>query len=82
MEKKELLEIIKFLGGKNNLIKFWNCMTRLRFQVKDESKIDFDKIKEIKGVLGTQKQNDQYQVIVGPSANKYFEILKKRVRSK
>ena len=79
MEKKELLEIIKFLGGKDNLIKFWNCMTRLRFQVKDESKIDFDKIKEIKGVLGTQKQNDQYQVIVGPSANKYFEILKKEL---
>lgn len=79
MDKKILLELVKHLGGKENITKFWNCMTRLRFKLNDYSLINEEEIKKLKGVLGVQKQNDQYQIIVGPSANKYFSILEKEL---
>ena len=79
MDKKILLELVKYLGGKENITKFWNCMTRLRFKLNDYSLINEEEIIKLKGVLGIQKQNDQYQVIVGPSANKYFSILEKEL---
>lgn len=79
MDKKILLELVKYLGGKENITKFWNCMIRLRFKLNDYSLINEEEIIKLKGVLGIQKQNDQYQVIVGPSANKYFSILEKEL---
>lgn len=55
MDKKILLELVKYLGGKENITKFWNCMTRLRFKLNDYSLINEEEIIKLKGVLGIQK---------------------------
>ena len=38
--------ILKLLGGKENIRTIDNCVTRLRLEVEDTSKIDQDKLKQ------------------------------------
>lgn len=59
-------EIIKDLGGKENLISAVYCMTRLRIVVADMGKVDKKAIKEAEGVLGYVEQGNQAQIILGP----------------
>lgn len=59
-------EIIKDLGGKENLISAVYCMTRLRIVVADMGKVDKKGIKEADGVLGYVEQGNQAQIILGP----------------
>lgn len=70
--KKVAGEVVELLGGKENITHALHCVTRLRFNLKDESKADMNAIKKIKGVVGTAIQNDQYQVIIGPMVGDVF----------
>lgn len=80
MEKLNLAqEIIKNCGGKDNIFKAWNCITRLRFHLKDNSKADINAIQTLNGVLGAQFQGDQFQVIIGNEVMKVFEGIKKEL---
>lgn len=63
--KKISSEILTALGGKDNLKSYENCMTRLRVYPVDRSKVDFDRLKKITGVLGVVDA-EQIQVILGP----------------
>ncbi|PLR35214.1 PTS sugar transporter [Chimaeribacter coloradensis] len=75
--------IIPLMGGNNNINKIWHCMTRLRFDVVDESRIDWDGIKKLPGVLGAQYQHDQAQVIIGPQVTLWYQaIMENRVPAK
>lgn len=67
--------IIHLVGGADNINKAWHCMTRLRFSLIDENKIDQSEIKKIPGVLGAQIQSDQFQIIIGPQVNSWYEQL-------
>lgn len=67
--------IISLVGGADNISKAWHCMTRLRFSLIDENKIDQSAIKKIPGVLGAQIQSDQFQIIIGPQVNSWYEQL-------
>ena len=56
-------QIVKNVGGKENVTDCWHCVTRLRFTTKDKSKVNIDKIKSLKGVMGAQWSNEQFQVM-------------------
>ena len=58
-------QILENVGGKENVTSAVHCMTRLRINYKDQSKINVDAIKGIKGVLGAQFSGTQFQVIIG-----------------
>ena len=61
-------DIVKLAGGVENIDTLGSCMTRLRFTVKDASKVKpLPDFKSVPGVLGAVLQNGQYQLIVGPS---------------
>ena len=69
--------IIEELGGEKNIKSVMHCMTRLRFVLKDESTVNDEKVKKIKGVMGVMKKGGQYQIIIGNNvSNCYKEVLK------
>jgi PTS system beta-glucosides-specific IIC component len=66
MNNRELAkEILKLVGGEKNITHLTNCVTRLRFQLKDEKKVNVTQLNQLDGVLGTQFQGGQFQVILG-----------------
>lgn len=76
--KNEILvkEIIDAVGGKKNIQNVAHCITRLRFSLVDGTKFDSDRIKRLKGVLGTTVANNQYQVIIGNQVDEvYKEVM-------
>ncbi|MCT1901995.1 beta-glucoside-specific PTS transporter subunit IIABC [Oceanobacillus sojae] len=77
MEVKEQAKIIlESVGGESNISSITHCVTRLRFVLKDETKIDNQMIEQLDCVLGIQKQAGQFQVIIGAKVEKvYKEIL-------
>ena len=63
--KQLAMEIVKHVGGKENIISLTHCVTRLRFQLKDESKADDEILKNMDGVVTVMKSGGQYQVVIG-----------------
>lgn len=73
MEKKKLAKaIVELLGGKDNITNCVHCVTRLRFNLLDDSKIDREAIEKLDGVLGITEQGGQFQVIIGASVEEVF----------
>lgn len=70
-------KILHKLGGKENVISLVHCMTRLRFTLKDESIVDDESVKKIKGVMGIMKKAGQYQIIIGNDVANVFAELNK-----
>lgn len=58
-------DIIKNVGGKENVISLTHCVTRLRFQLKDESIANTDILKNMDGVVTVMQTAGQYQVVIG-----------------
>ncbi len=58
-------DIIKNIGGKENVNSVTHCVTRLRFKLKDESKANTDALKNMDGVVTVIKSGGQYQVVIG-----------------
>lgn len=69
--------IVKCVGGKENIVSITVCMTRLRTDIKDLSKVDRDTLEKTDSVNGVQISGNYIQIILGPGkVNKvYKEIL-------
>ena len=69
-------DILKHVGGKENVNSLKHCVTRLRFDLKDESKADDDYLKNCDGVVTVVKAGGQYQVVIGNHVpDVYAEVL-------
>lgn len=80
MNKEESIDlIIAGVGGKANIKNAWHCMTRLRFDLLDQSKANLDQIKLIPGVIGANFQSEQCQVVIGTQVKSYFDILSEKI---
>lgn len=76
MENKELAgKIVKLIGGTENISQSWHCITRLRFNLNDESQVKVDELKTLDGVLGAQFQSGQFQVIIGAKVAAVYEEI-------
>ena len=73
---EELLrDILSHVGGVENIQTATNCMTRLRIQTKDDSKVDLEQLKDVEGVMGVVDA-DTLQIVVGPgTAKKVADLL-------
>lgn len=58
-------DIIKNVGGKENINGLTHCITRLRFKLKDESIANDDVLKNMEDVVTVMKSGGQYQVVIG-----------------
>lgn len=75
--KQMASDIIKLVGGAENVSSLGHCMTRLRFILKNEAAADAEAIKKIKGVLGVVSSNGQFMVILGQNLLPVFETIMK-----
>src|SRR5690625_5363800 len=58
-------DIIKHVGGKENVNSVVHCITRLRFKLKDEEKANTEVLKNMDGVVTVRQSGGQYQVVIG-----------------
>lgn len=76
MDKEEVVsQIIKEVGGKDNINDVWHCMTRLRFDLKDRTKVNQEAIQKLDGIVGSQFNKEQFQVVIGTTVDKYYNII-------
>lgn len=69
--------IINVVGGESNIANVTHCMTRLRLQLIDPSKLKEDEAKKIQGVMNLIVQNGEYQFVIGQDVpSLYSEITK------
>ena len=66
-------EIVKNVGGKENVTGLVHCITRLRFTLKDESRANDEVLKHMEGVVTVMKSGGQYQVVIGNHVPEVFE---------
>lgn len=66
-------EIIKNVGGKENVLGLVHCITRLRFTLKDETRANDEVLKKMDGVVTVMKSGGQYQVVIGNHVPEVFE---------
>lgn len=70
-------DVLRAVGGKENVQAVVHCMTRLRFNLKDDKLPDQEEIKKIPGVLGVAVSGGQFQIIIGQNVPKvYDEVCK------
>lgn len=58
-------QIVANIGGPDNILSLFHCITRLRFQLADRDKADRAALEAIDGVIGVNISGDQYQLIIG-----------------
>ena len=80
MDAKALARsVVDKVGGPENVISVAQCVTRLRFALRDEGKADTEAIKKEKGVMGVVSASGQYQVIIGASVTSVFPEVERLV---
>ncbi|MGT2935663.1 beta-glucoside-specific PTS transporter subunit IIABC [Streptococcus castoreus] len=81
MAKKDYTELAKdivaHVGGKDNIVSLKHCVTRLRFNLKDEAKADDNYLKNRDGIVTVIKAGGQYQVVIGNHVPDVYEDVQK-----
>lgn len=76
MSNKELAnQIIRLVGGEENITVLFHCITRLRFNLADLSLANQAEIAQLDGVFGTNLSGDQFQVILGDRVSKVCDEI-------
>ena len=75
-QKTGIVEIMRFLGGKENIISLDNCITRLRLEVRDINALD-QELLLASGAKGVMKPGgNSVQVVIGLQVQQVAEDLK------
>ena len=72
MSKAE--SILAALGGDENIVDLEACITRIRVEVEDSSKVDEGALRAA-GAFGVVQQGNAVQVVVGPEADNIVEDI-------
>ena len=67
--------IVNNVGGKGNIANLTHCVTRLRFQLKDESKANTEMLKSTDGIVTVIQSGGQYQIVIGNHVGQVFEAV-------
>lgn len=73
--KKSAEEILDAVGGPDNITEVTHCFTRLRFELKDRSVVDDERVSHIEGVIQVMDAAGQYQVVLGAKVTKVYDEL-------
>lgn len=68
-------DILRLVGGTENIVEVTHCFTRLRFKLADETKADKDAIKALDKVTGVVEAGGQFQIVIGTQvADVYADV--------
>ncbi len=70
--RDDVEQLLKLVGGKENIQAVSHCITRMRFVLADPKKADGKAIENIPSVKGTFTQAGQYQVIIGNDVSEFY----------
>ncbi|KRN28919.1 hypothetical protein IV38_GL001129 [Lactobacillus selangorensis] len=70
--------ILGALGGAANIVSIDNCVTRLRLEVKDPTKLDEDKLKQ-SGALAVMKAKNSVQIVYGAQVQSVKDGVEKEM---
>jgi len=80
--KKLSDDIIAAVGGVSNIRSASHCMTRLRLNLVDASKLNIEEAKKIPGVINVIVQNGEQQFVIGQDvASLYEEVTKNDIKA-
>lgn len=72
---KAAQNIIANIGGKDNVNSVRHCITRVRFRLKDESRADDDKVKNLEGVISVVHGGGEYMVVIGNAVGEVYDAV-------
>ncbi|SEJ93844.1 PTS system beta-glucoside-specific IIA component, Glc family (TC 4.A.1.2.5)/PTS system beta-glucoside-specific IIB component, Glc family (TC 4.A.1.2.5)/PTS system beta-glucoside-specific IIC component, Glc family (TC 4.A.1.2.5) [Propionispira arboris] len=70
--------IIENVGGIENVVNLYHCMTRLRFILKDQKKFNAEALKNIPGVINIVQSGAESQIIIGAEVDTFYNDLLKQ----
>lgn len=65
-------QLLRLVGGKENIAAVSHCMTRMRFALVEPGKADVKAIEAMKVVKGSFTQSGQFQVIIGNTVVDFY----------
>lgn len=68
-------QIVKYVGGKDNVQGVIHCVTRLRFTLVDESKVDKTELDKLDGVISSLSSGGQFQVVIGNQVADVYQAV-------
>lgn len=70
-------EILRLVGGSENMSHLTHCVTRLRMNLIDDKLADRGALRNTAGVLGVVESSGQFQVVLGNRVTSVYEQLHK-----
>lgn len=73
-------EVVKRVGGIDNISNVYHCQTRLRFTLKNNDKADQKALESLDGVAKVMINNAMFQVVIGTHVKEVYEEVEKIVQ--
>ncbi|WP_236838506.1 beta-glucoside-specific PTS transporter subunit IIABC [Caldalkalibacillus salinus] len=70
-------DILKEVGGEENVSSLVHCATRLRFKLKDNQKANKQVLDNHEGILSVVESGGQFQIVIGSHVSHVYEDIKK-----
>ncbi|MBR0137076.1 MAG: PTS transporter subunit EIIB, partial [Erysipelotrichaceae bacterium] len=67
--------VIANVGGPENVASFAHCVTRLRFKLKDDSKVNMEALGKVPGVIKVLTASGQLQVVIGQDVTEAYDAV-------
>lgn len=74
-------EILREIGGQENLVTYSRCATRLRLVLKAMPESATENVKRLTGVITVVLSGGQFQVVIGTHVSEVYDALARRVDS-
>lgn len=68
-------EIVRYIGGSENVNSLVHCATRLRFKVKSTQNVDKKKLEQLEGVITVLDSGGQIQVVIGQHVADVYDTI-------
>lgn len=68
-------EIVRYIGGPENVNALVHCATRLRFKVKNTQNVDKKKLEQLEGVITVLDSGGKIQVVIGQHVADVYDTI-------